>query len=128
MRSYVWNKIYLRSLFTDNNIEFPVGVTFEDVPVMPKLFRRAGKIVVIKDELYNYISHKGSITGSIKSSSVDDYVRAYGEIRRFLEEENIYNDYRHIFRGLGRKTANAASLQGKRTLTFPRPTAGCRNI
>lgn len=105
VRSYVWNKIYLRSLFTDNNIEFPVGVTFEDVPVMPKLFRRAERIAVIKDDLYNYVSHKGSITGSIKSSSVEDYVRAYGEIRRFLEEENIYNDYRHIFRGLGRKTA-----------------------
>lgn len=105
VRSYVWNKIYMRSLFTDNNIEFPVGMTFEDVSVMPKLFRRAEKIAVIKDELYNYVSHKGSITGSIKSSSVEDYVRAYGEIRRFLEEENIYHDYEHIFKGLGRKTS-----------------------
>lgn len=105
VRSYVWNKIYLRCLFTDNNIEFPVGMTFEDVPVMPRLFRRAERIAVIKDELYNYVSHKGSITGSIKSSSVEDYVRAYGEIRRFLEEENIYNDYKNIFKGLARKTA-----------------------
>ena len=106
VRSYVWNKIYLRSLFTDNNIGFPIGLTFfEDGIVMSKLFRRAEKIAVIKDELYNYVNHSGSVTGSIKSSSVEDYVRAYGEIRRFLEEENIYNDYRHIFKGLGRKTA-----------------------
>ncbi len=105
VRGYVWNKIFLRSLFMDNGIEFPVGMTFEDVSVMPKLFRRAEKIAVIKDELYNYVSHKGSITGSIKSASVEDYVRAYGEIRRFLEEENIYKDYKNIFKGLGRKTA-----------------------
>jgi len=106
VRGYVWNKIFLRSLFTENNIEFPVGLTFsEDGTVMPRLFRRAEKIAVIKDELYNYVSHKGSVTGSIKSSSVEDYVRAYGEIRRFLEEENIYDEYAQVFKGLGRKTA-----------------------
>lgn len=106
VRGYMWNKIFLRSLFTGNNIEFPVGLTFsEDGTVMPRLFRRAEKIAVIKDELYNYVIHKSSITGSIKSSNVEDYVRAYGEIRRFLEEENIYDEYAQVFKGLGRKTA-----------------------
>lgn len=104
VRSYMCNKIFLRSLFADNRVEFPVGLTFcEDGVIMPRLFRLAEKIAVIKDEPYNYAWHEGSVTGSISSSNVEDYVHAYGEMRRFLEEENIYNDYRHIFRGQGRK-------------------------
>lgn len=38
VRNYAWNKLYRRSLFTDNNISYPVGKCFEDVITTPRLF------------------------------------------------------------------------------------------
>lgn len=94
LRSYVWNKLFRRSLFTEHNILFPVGIKFEDVNVMPQLFYYSHTITVIKDHLYNYVRRSGSITGSLKKSDVRDYIESYARLRRFFESENIFEQNR----------------------------------
>ena len=105
VRSYIWNKLFRRELFSANNIAFPVGVQFEDVRTMPRLFWHADKIAVIKDELYNYVQRKGSITGTMTPKKVFQYIGAYGGIREFLDEVNEFTRYACSFRFLGVKIA-----------------------
>ncbi len=104
-RSFSCNKLFRRSLFTENKIEYPAGMCFEDVAVMPQLFYYAKKVAVIRGNLYNYVHHKGSITGSLSEKSINDYVAAYGKIREFLENKGVFHAYRGAYRFLGVKIA-----------------------
>lgn len=56
-----WNKIYKRSLFTDNEITFPFGRTHEDNFTTYKLIGLSNKIIFIGVPLYNYVQREGSI-------------------------------------------------------------------
>ncbi len=105
IRSYAWNKMFRYELFSKYNITFPPGKQFEDLHIMPRLFYHADKIAVIKDELYNYVQRKGSITGTMTPKKVFQYIGAYGAVRRFLDEVNIFAEYALSFRFLGIKIA-----------------------
>lgn len=108
VRSYIWNKMFKRGLFEKNDIRFPLGLHFEDVRTMPRLFYHANKIAVIKDELYNYVQRKGSITGTMTPKKVFQYIGAYGGIRAFLDDVNEFARYAWSFRFLGVKIAFTA--------------------
>lgn len=55
-----WGKLYRAELF--NDICFPVGLLFEDVAVMYKLFAKCEKIVYTDAKLYGYLHRENSIT------------------------------------------------------------------
>ncbi len=97
VRSYLWNKLYRRSLFTENNILFPVGMSFEDFAVMPRLIYHCKKISFIKDSLYYYVHHEGSITGTITKKAIWGYVQAYALLREFMEEKNIFEHHKFTY-------------------------------
>lgn len=93
IRSFAWNKLYRRSLFTRNNIKFPAGKVYEDLRTTPRLFANAEKIAVVSGILYNYVQRSGSITGNMTAEKVFKYICAYGSVRKILESENIYRKY-----------------------------------
>ena len=55
-----WNKLYKKSLF--DNIRFPVGRIFEDIPTIPKLVHLATKVFYENESLYYYRAIKNSTT------------------------------------------------------------------
>ena len=55
-----WGKLYQAELF--NDISFPVGLLFEDVAVMYKLFDKCEKIAYSDAKLYGYLHRENSIT------------------------------------------------------------------
>lgn len=61
-RTTAWGKLYAKELFED--IKFPVGRLYEDMFIMPTLFRAAKKISVSPQELYFYCQDGESITRS----------------------------------------------------------------
>jgi len=104
VRSYIWNKIYRRSLFTDNDIYFPQGMCFgEDISVMPQLFYYADKVSFANDTLYYYAHHEGSVTGTISKRDTISYLRAYASLRMFMESEDIFEQHRFIYYLLRKK-------------------------
>lgn len=104
VRSYIWNKIYRRSLFTDNDIYFPQGMCFgEDISVMPQLFYYADKVSFANDTLYYYAHHEGSVTGTISKRDTVSYLRAYASLRMFMESEDIFEQHRLIYYLLRKK-------------------------
>ena len=62
----VWNKLYKKSLFIDNNIWFPEGKKHEDALTTYKILSKAKKISYLKEPLYHYVERKESITKTEK--------------------------------------------------------------
>jgi hypothetical protein len=67
------NKLIKTSLFKNNKIEFPVGLWYEDLATIPKLFYFANSINIISDELYFYRYREGSITKTYSLKIMDIY-------------------------------------------------------
>lgn len=82
--SYVWNKLYRRSLF--DNINFPAGKYYEDVFVSYKLIEEAKNISYVKKVTYTY-KETGESTVSRKNSNfISDQFEAVDELFMFLKE------------------------------------------
>ena len=59
-----WNKLYRKSLFIKNDIEYPKGKYFEDLYTTFKLFYYARRVSINSEELYYYRQREGSIMAS----------------------------------------------------------------
>lgn len=55
MKYNVWNKLVRRSLYEDNNIQFPAGCGMGEDMTMLRLFARANKVVYIPEAFYHYV-------------------------------------------------------------------------
>lgn len=93
MRSYLWNKLWRRKLFTENNITFP-EMLFEDIATTARLLYFANKGVVINKCLYYYTVRDGSIVKTFRIKSLNDYVLSLAVLRKFFIEQGVYNKMR----------------------------------
>lgn len=85
----VCNKLFKRSLFTENNIEFPKGKLHEDRLAICKLYYFADNIVYIREGLYHYLKGRGnSITTSVNMKKYNDILISLESIYCFFEEVN----------------------------------------
>ncbi len=100
MHHYAWNKLYKKSLFTDNNIRY-LDMYFEDISTTPRLLYYANKIAITDDYSYYYVKRPGSIMATMNAKKINDYVGAYGIMRNFYEQKNCYPQYRTRMRELG---------------------------
>lgn len=66
LHNEVWSKLWKRELF--DGIRFPVGVLFEDLALVWKLFHRAERVAVIPNALYHYRKTPDSITVDLSLS------------------------------------------------------------
>lgn len=93
VRSYLWNKLWHRSLFFNNNITFPI-MLFEDIATVPRLAYYADRVAVVDKPLYNYYVRKHSIMTSVKVEKINDYVLSYGIIKSFLKSKGELKTYK----------------------------------
>lgn len=94
---FMWNKLFKRILFVDNDIIF-YDMYFEDVAVCPQLFFYANKVSFVNKALYYYRRHEGSIISLIDAPKTNDFIKSFGIIRNFLEEKNVYEKYKSVFK------------------------------
>lgn len=92
-----WNKLWRTSLFTDNNIFFPVHMYFEDMPITPSLLSKARYIKVIEDRLYQYFIRQASITTSYSPKHIIDYFNGFELLLKFLDENQLTKHYQKEF-------------------------------
>lgn len=85
IRSYAWNKLMKKELFTD--IEFPKGKVFEDILTIPKIFEKSSKIVYLDIPKYYYRQREGSILNKQTNELRLSYINAAEEINKFIEEK-----------------------------------------
>lgn len=112
MHGGVWNKLVRRSLYTDNGVCFPEGVSmWEDLNTTFRLFFFAKKVAYCPGAFYHYNQdNEMSLCNSISSRKLDELLTNCEGILSFIEE-----------RGLSRKLfleTNIVKLAAKQTLLF----------
>ena len=96
MQSYLWNKLWRRTLFTDYGVAFP-NAYFEDTQVVLRLFYHARRVVVNEATLYNYTQRDGSIVHTFRPEVQNDFLTAVGNLRKFLESHEDFQEFRPAF-------------------------------
>jgi glycosyltransferase involved in cell wall biosynthesis len=89
------NKLFMRSLFLENNIFFPSGLWFEDICTISKLYLLDVKAVYIDRPLYYYLSREESITKNKNISRNLDILASFNEILDFYSRRGMRDLYFH---------------------------------
>lgn len=101
------DKIYRKSLFTDNDIQFPIGKYYEDLGTNYKLFLSAKKVYATNQKYYHYlIDNPDSITQSWNEKKFSDMFGFYKElfysdfVRSQLNKEELQISQLYYVNGL----------------------------
>ena len=87
--NYVWNKIYNREKWLQNNIKFEKGRYFEDLAITVRILYLMGSMVTVPNVYYNYRRTPGSIVTMKTKKHREDYNWARSEMLKFVKEKNI---------------------------------------
>ena len=89
-----WLRLWNRSVFENNGIEFPPVVWYEDIRTVTKLLAKAVKIVNLPDRLYYYLDRPGSIMNSSQLPRNRDIMPAFDDILTWFRENGLFEKYR----------------------------------
>ncbi|MBR6120613.1 MAG: glycosyltransferase family 2 protein [Oscillospiraceae bacterium] len=88
-----WLRLWKRSVFADNGIEFPNVVWYEDVRTVTKLLAKARQIVNLPDHLYYYLDRPGSIMNSSQLARNRDILPAFTDVLDWFDREGLTGTY-----------------------------------
>lgn len=92
-----WNKLYRRSVITDNHILFPAGLRYEDENFFPKFFTLTRRFVLAPVPLYTYYRHEGTIMSkTVRNKNIlngRDYLRIIDSNLAFFNERKLTTKY-----------------------------------
>ena len=92
----VWNKVFRRSLFTDNSIRFTPRVWFEDLRTIPKLYAFTDRILYIPRALHRYVQRPGSVTNTQKVQRNLEIIPAVEELIDFYKGQGRYEQLKDV--------------------------------
>lgn len=92
-----WNKLWRKSLFTDNEIYFPQYVYYQDSATTPRILAKSKNIRIIDDRLYYYLEREDSATNTYSSKHLIDYFKVFDVLYEFLVKNNLVQRYRNEF-------------------------------
>lgn len=94
-----WNKVFKKSFWDRNHLEFPVGQMYEDIALMIPAFLYAEKVNIIPDVGYYWRSRdtgSKSITQRRNDlAMVNDRLLALRKVNQVMDEKNIKGDLRY---------------------------------
>lgn len=90
---FAWNKLYRRQLLLDNQIFFPKGLWYEDIPVVVPLFSIAKNISYVDKVMIHYLQHESSIMGSKTNPKMFDIFTSMAIVYDFYKERNLLEEY-----------------------------------
>lgn len=90
-------KLWRKTLFTENDISFPQGAYWEDIAVIPPLIVSARNLKKIDFIGYNYTQHLQSITHTRSGKHVANLFSAHEYFRLYLGRQNLFSKYSKSF-------------------------------
>jgi len=81
--AYAWNKIYRKTLF--DNVRYPVGILFEDVPTLWLLLRETHIIATTDKGRYYYCANGKGITSTADGHTLNMLLQSHISILRDFE-------------------------------------------
>ena len=91
------NKLFLRKLFTDNNIYFKDREWYEDVSCVPKFYPYARNIIYVQKTWYKYLLRSGSIMNSSRIERNLEIINAVEETVGYYKSLGVYGKYQKQF-------------------------------
>lgn len=92
----VWNKLFRRSLFTDNGIRFPPRVWFEDLRTVPKLYAFTDRVLYVPKALHRYVQRPGSVTNTQKVRRNLEIIPAVEDLIDFYKARGRYEQLKEV--------------------------------
>ena len=86
------NKIYRREIITENHLEFPRGLIYEDTEFFCKLIPLVEKCGYVAKPFVHYVQRSGSIANS-QSRKVMQIFSIFQDIFRYYQDEKILDAY-----------------------------------
>lgn len=102
LQSYAWNKIYRRTLFTNNGITYP-KMYFEDIATSSRLMIHANKVAISNRYLYYYVKRSGSIMATMNAKKVDDLMLSILIERNYTQRIGVYDIYKKAIHTVAKK-------------------------
>lgn len=93
VRVVAWNKLIKRQLITDNNLEFPKGLRYEDVEFTYKLIPFINKFAYVDKPFTHYVQREGSIA-NVQNERTAEIFTVLDNVIEFYKKNNIYEKYR----------------------------------
>jgi glycosyltransferase involved in cell wall biosynthesis len=99
IEGFSWNKLFKKKLFKINNIQYPKGMKYEDIPTVFSLLNNAKRIGFINNELYNYLLRDDSTTSTQTIGNIRDYIKSICMIGERLESKanDFTNEYEYYY-------------------------------
>lgn len=94
VRVVAWNKLIKRQLITDNNLEFPKGLRYEDVEFTYKLIPFVNKFAYVDKPFIHYVQREGSIA-NVQNERTAEIFTVLDNVIEFYKKNNIYEEYRN---------------------------------
>ena len=97
--SVIWNSIYKKDLFINNDIAFPNEIDYEDVATTYKVFFYATKISILEKVYYNWSFRNDSRSnvGLAKDQHIDSIFKILEMTKQFLQNEKSLDRYSHEY-------------------------------
>jgi glycosyltransferase involved in cell wall biosynthesis len=96
LNAYAWTKVVRAAHFRRLGLAFPVGLTYEDVPVHWELVTRTERIALLPERLYFYRQRAGSI-GVRTDLSRADFARVYDLVYDSLSARSLLERFGELF-------------------------------
>ena len=93
VRVVAWNKLIKRQLITDNNLEFPKGLRYEDIEFTYKLIPFVNKFAYVNKPFIHYVQREGSIA-NVQNERTAEIFTVLDNVIEFYKKNNIYEKYR----------------------------------
>ena len=93
VRVVAWNKLIKRQLITDNNLEFPKGLRYEDVEFTYKLIPFVNKFAYVDKPFIHYVQREGYIA-NVQNERTAEIFTVLDNVIEFYKKNNIYEEYR----------------------------------
>ncbi|WP_194191028.1 glycosyltransferase [Clostridium chrysemydis] len=97
IRPNAWDKLYRKSLFIENNIEFPKGLYHEDLLTTFRIIKEVKRAKYIDEPFYKYLCREGSITTNLKLKNLEDMSIIIKRINELFNEMNLQKEYVDAF-------------------------------
>lgn len=92
---HAWNKMAKKQLYLENNISYPVGQYYEDMPVTFDLLVNSEKISIIDKKYYYYVVRENSITQKINLKKIEDHFSIFKYIENKLENASKISYFKY---------------------------------
>ena len=97
--AFAWTKLVRTDAAKSLGVTFPKGLTRQDIPVHWQLITQLDKIAIIPERLAFYRQHASATTHRTDKSNFD-MIRVYDIVKDFLIENDLFDQYRDVFRFL----------------------------